>query len=180
VLEPGDDPKTRIPLVPSMTDKLMNSGEELLHKADHLMVRLSSLLNDENEKNIGGILSNLSSLTDKLSALQKSVDKALVGVPALSADARKTLTHVDALTNDLQTLTKDVQTLSVKAGSFADTSKVELQTTMQRVKESPRCWKIIRKHYCWGHSKKIPALVSQTIRSKMRYLLISSVSLVCF
>lgn len=134
VLEPGDDPKTRIPLVPSMTDKLMNSGEELLHKADHLMVRLSSLLNDENEKNIGGILSNLSSLTDKLSALQKSVDKALVGVPALSADARKTLTHVDALTNDLQTLTKDVQTLSVKAGSFADTSKVELQTTMQQVK----------------------------------------------
>ncbi|MFA6053041.1 MAG: MlaD family protein [Methylobacter sp.] len=134
VLEPGDDPKTRIPLVPSMTDKLMNSGEELLRKADHLMVRLSSLLNDENEKNIGGILSNLSSLTDKLSALQKSVDKALVGVPELSADARKTLTHVDALTNDLQSLTKDVQTLSVKAGSFADTSKVELQTTMQQVK----------------------------------------------
>lgn len=134
VLKPGDDPKTRIPLVPSMTDKLMNSGEELLHKADHLMVRLSSLLNDENEKNIGGILSNLSSLTDKLSALQKSVDKALVGVPELSADARKTLAHVDALTNDLQSLTRDVQTLSVKAGSFADTSKVELQTTMQQVK----------------------------------------------
>lgn len=134
VLEPGDDPKTRIPLMPSMTDKLMNSGEELLHKADHLMVRLSSLLNDENEKNIGGILNNLSSLTDKLSALQKSVDKALVGVPELSADARKTLTHIDTLTNDLQSLTKDVRTLSVKAGNFTDTSKVELQTTMQQVK----------------------------------------------
>jgi len=134
VLSPGDNPLTRIPLVPSMTDKLMNSGEELLHKADHLMTKLSSLLNDENEKNIGGILSNLSTLTNKLSDLQKSVDKALVGVPELSTDARKTLTHIDTLTNDLQTLTRDVQALSIKAGGFADTSKVELQTTMQQVK----------------------------------------------
>ncbi len=50
VLPPGDNPLTRIPLVPSLTDKLMNTGEEILHKADHLMVRLSSLLNDENTK----------------------------------------------------------------------------------------------------------------------------------
>ncbi len=122
-LLPGDDPMCRIPLVPSLTDKLMDSGEELLHKADHLMQRLSSLLNDENEKNIGGILNNLKSLTDKLSELQKSVDKALAGVPALTTDARKTLNNIDALTNDLQGLTKEVQTLSVKAGGLVDSGK---------------------------------------------------------
>jgi len=31
VLPPGDNPMTRIPLVPSITDKLMQSGEELLN-----------------------------------------------------------------------------------------------------------------------------------------------------
>lgn len=122
-LLPGTDPLSRIPLVPSMTDKLMDSGEELLHKADHLMQRLSSLLNDENEKNIGGILSNLKSLTDKLSELQKSVDKALAGVPELTGDARKTLSNYDALANDLQGLTKEVKTLSANASGLVDSGK---------------------------------------------------------
>ncbi|HEY8034181.1 MAG TPA: MlaD family protein [Methylobacter sp.] len=151
-LPPGDNPASRIPLVPSITDKLMDSGEELLHKADHLMQRLSALLNDENEKNIGGILSNLKTLTDKLSELQKSVDKALAGIPALTTDSRKTLSNIDALTHDLQNLTKEAQNLSVKAGGFVDSGKMssdaleqstlpkinklltELQSTTQQVK----------------------------------------------
>lgn len=151
-LPPGDNPMTRIPLVPSLTDKLMDSGEELLHKADHLMQRLSSLLNDENEKNIGGIFSNLKTLTDKLSELQKSVDKALAGVPELTTDARKTMSNIDALANELQGLTREVKNLSAKAGNLVDSGKntgdalaqttlpkvnkllTELQSTTQQVK----------------------------------------------
>jgi phospholipid/cholesterol/gamma-HCH transport system substrate-binding protein len=151
-LEPGDNPTSRIPLEPSMTDKLMSSGEELLHKADHLMQRLSALLNDENEKNIGGILSNMKTLTGKLSELQKSVDKALAGVPALSTGAQQTLSNIDTLTSELQDLTREVQNLSIKAGSLVDSGKTsgdtlanttipkvnklltELQSTAQQVK----------------------------------------------
>ncbi|MGZ8160635.1 MAG: MlaD family protein [Methylobacter sp.] len=136
-LPPGDNPMSRIHLVPSVTDKLMDSGEELLHKADHLMQRLSALLNDENEKNIGGILSNLKTLTDKLSELQKSVDKALAGIPTLTTDARKTLTNIDVLANELQGLTREVQNLSVKAGGLVDSGKttgdVLTQTTLPKV-----------------------------------------------
>lgn len=145
-------PLSRIPLMPSMTDKLMDTGEELLRKADHLMQRLSALLNDENEKNIGGILSNLKTLTDKLSALQKSLDKALIGMPGLTVDARKTLSHIDGLTRDLQNLSHEVQNLSLKAGSLVDSGKaagdtftlstlpkvnkllIDLQATTQQVK----------------------------------------------
>ena len=151
-LLPGDQPLSRIPLMPSMTDKLMDTGEELLRKADHLMQRLSALLNDENEKNIGGILSNLKTLTDKLSALQKSLDKALIGMPDLTIDARKTLSHIDGLTRDLQNLSHEVQNLSLKAGSLVDSGKatgdtlalstlpkvnkllIDLQATTQQVK----------------------------------------------
>ncbi|MEY3288490.1 MAG: hypothetical protein RLZZ419_732 [Pseudomonadota bacterium] len=154
ILKPGDDPLSRIPLVPSMTDKLMNSGEELLHKADHLMVRLSSLLNDENAKNIGDILGNLSALTDKLSDLQESAKKALIGIPALTTDTQKTLSHINELTQDLQQLTGDVQKLSVKAGHLVNAGETasdlliestlpkvnklltELQSTAQEVKRA--------------------------------------------
>jgi phospholipid/cholesterol/gamma-HCH transport system substrate-binding protein len=138
-LPPGDDPLNRIPLKPSLTDKLMSSGEDLLKKADHLMMQLSMLLNDENAKNIGGILSNLSTLTDKFSDLQKAVDRVLAGVPALSKDARKTLTNIDDLTNDLKSLTKEVKTLSIKANKLADTSKtasdILMETTLPKVNE---------------------------------------------
>jgi phospholipid/cholesterol/gamma-HCH transport system substrate-binding protein len=137
VLPPGNDPLSRIPLMPSMTDQLMASGEELLHKADHLMLRLSSLLNDDNAKNIGDILGNLKKLTGKLSDLQNSVDKALVGIPALTADTQKTLLHINALTVDLQKLTRDVQDLSIKTGNLVDTGetagKLLMQTTMPKI-----------------------------------------------
>ena len=136
-LLPGDNPLSRIPLVPSMADRLMDSGEMLLHKADHLMQRLSALLNDENEKNISGILSNLKTLTDKLSELQKAIDRALADIPALTTDTRKVLSNIDALANDLQGLTREVQNLSVKAGSLVDSGKTTgdtlAQTTLPKV-----------------------------------------------
>lgn len=133
-LPPGDNPATRIPLLPSITDKLFDSGEVLLKKADHLMMRLSAILSTENEKNIGGILTNIKSLTDKLNSLQKSVDTALAGVPELSSEARKTIKHFDSLTvdsrttlaninalsKDLQGLSQEVKKLSQKTGHFVD------------------------------------------------------------
>jgi phospholipid/cholesterol/gamma-HCH transport system substrate-binding protein len=133
-LPPGENSATRIPLMPSITDKLLDSGDMLLKKADHLMVRFSAILSDENEKNIGGILTNLKNLTDKLNKLQKSVDTALAGVPELSNEARKTikhfdslstdssktLAHINALSNDLQGLSKEVKKLSQKTGGIID------------------------------------------------------------
>ncbi len=138
-LPPGDNPVHRIPLKPSLTDKLMSSGEDLLKKADHLMIRLSLLLNDENSQNIGGILSNLNTLTAKLSQLQHSVDKALAEVPALSNDARNTLKNIDALSGELQSLSQSMKTLSDKTGNLADTGtaagEVLVQTTLPKMNE---------------------------------------------
>ena len=137
VLPPGDNRLTRIPLIPSLTDKLMNSGEELLHKADNLMVRLNSLLNVENEKNIGDILINLKAMTGKFADLQKNIDKALAGIPVLTKDAQKTLANMNTLTHDLQGLTREVQNLSINAGNLVNTGEnagdILTQTTLPKV-----------------------------------------------
>jgi phospholipid/cholesterol/gamma-HCH transport system substrate-binding protein len=139
-LPPGsEDIANRIPLMPSVTDRLLDSGDELLKKADHLMIRLSSLLNEENEKNIVGILANLKTLSGKLESLQKSVDDALVGIPALTKDASKTLKNIDALAIDLKTLSKEAKTLSKKVGAVADTGNVAgsqfAQTTIPKMNQ---------------------------------------------
>lgn len=120
LLANNNDPENRIPLRPSLTDKLLDSGEQLLAKADHIMMRLDGLLNDENTKNMGDILGNLKTLSEKLNSLNKSIDTALAGVPALSHDAQDTLKHINKLTNELQVLSKELRGLSVKTGSFAD------------------------------------------------------------
>lgn len=119
---PPNDTKVanRIPLLPSVTDRLLDSGDELLKKADHLMIRLSSLLNEENEKNIVGILSNLKTLSAKLADLEKSIDNALAGIPGLTTDARKTLKNIDGLASDLRDLSKEANRLGNKIGTVAD------------------------------------------------------------
>lgn len=136
-LPPGDDLGTRIPLMPSIADRLMSSGDELLKKADHLMLRLSSLLNEENEKNIVGILGNLKTLSDKLSELEKSVVTALADIPTLTKDAKKTLKHIDGLTVELQSLSKEAKALSKKASNVADTGNMAgnqlVETTLPKV-----------------------------------------------
>ncbi len=136
-LPPGDNPALRIPLLPSITDKLLNSSEDLLKKADHIMQRVSALLSTENEQNINDILVNLKGLSDKLASLHKSIDKALADIPVLSTQAKKTLTHInalstnasstlthiDGLTQELQGLTQVVHGLSNKAGTMMDNGK---------------------------------------------------------
>lgn len=142
----SDNKANRIPLVPSMTDKLLDSGEKILAKADHLMLRLDTLLNDENLENVGDILGNLKNLSDKLIDLNKSLDKALIGIPALSHDAQTTLKHINGLTDELQILSKELRTLSAKtgnltdkAGNFVDTGKnmgeLLMQTTLPKMNE---------------------------------------------
>ncbi len=142
IVEPlpsGNNPLYRIPLKPSLTDKLMSSGEDLLKKADHLMIRLSILLDDKNTDNIANILDHLNGLTAKLADLQHRVDVALAQVPALSADARKTLQHFDSLTGELQDLTGRVKNLSIKIGDLADTGKATgddfRQTTLPKMND---------------------------------------------
>ena len=136
-LKPGDDRLSRIPLVPSMTYKLMVSGEELLEKADYLMVRLGDLLNNENSKNIGDILANLNKLTSNFSQLQNSLDKALAGLPALTRDSQKTLAKINILTQELQGLSHEAQNLSIKTVDLVNTGEatidILLQTTLPRV-----------------------------------------------
>ena len=140
----NNNPDYRIPMHPSMTDKLLDSGEQLLAKADRIMARLDNVLNDQNIENIGDILGNLKNFSNKLTDLNKSLDKALVGIPDLSRDAQGTLKHINALTVELKSLSSDLRTLSVrvgtlsdKAGGLADTGKnmgaMMMQSTLPKM-----------------------------------------------
>jgi phospholipid/cholesterol/gamma-HCH transport system substrate-binding protein len=136
-LLPGDNSPSRIPLLPSKTDRLLDSGDELLKKADHLMLRLNSLLNEENEKHIVDILANLGALSGKLQSLQKRVDTALAEVPGITKDTKHTLKNIDSLAADLKILSREAKVLSKKFSAVADVSNAAgtqfTETTLPKV-----------------------------------------------
>ncbi|GAB4256517.1 MAG: MlaD family protein [Methylomicrobium sp.] len=135
-LEPGNRPSQRIPLLPSLTDRLLSSGEEILVKAEQLMLRLDRVLSDENEEHSREILRNLDVASSKLSGLEDQLGVVLQKMPALIDSAHTTLVKIDDLTVDLKAAAISVKKLSDNADrlvtSSSDVGAVLQQTTLPK------------------------------------------------
>ena len=108
-LPPDDRADSRIPLLPSVTDRLMNSGMDILAKAEILMRKIDSLLSEENEQEGISILRNLNVVSGKIIGLEDQLNKVLAGLPGLTAKAQNSLHEIDELTRDLKSITSDVK-----------------------------------------------------------------------
>lgn len=138
-LEPlpaGKKPSDRIPIKPSFIDRLSDSGEDILLQTRELMTRLNQLLSDENEQHIQKILGNVETATSQFIKLQEQADKTLQGLPALTADMRRSLAHVDDLTVDFKDVAQQLKIIAprieelVKSGTAA--SNIIVETTLPR------------------------------------------------
>lgn len=108
LLPTGINLEHTIPLLPSITDKFMLSGEDIMHKVDQLLTSINRLLTEENSSHIVGILANLKEVSDRLAGMQDRADKALIGLPELRADAHKTLNNIEGLTMELRAETPKI------------------------------------------------------------------------
>ncbi|MGR9115329.1 MAG: MlaD family protein [Gammaproteobacteria bacterium] len=138
-LPPGDNPDSRIPLLPSLTDRLMNSGMDILAKAEILMVKIDGFLTEENEKEGISILRNLNVVTGKLIGLQDQLAKVLAGLPGLTTKAHNSLTQINELALELKGITSDVKKLTDKTSDLAVTGTqagdILVETTLPKVNE---------------------------------------------
>lgn len=91
-----------IPMRPSLLDDLTNTGQDLLDSVGQLMANLNGLLGEENRGRTQRILVNLEEATARLTQMEGRLDKALEPLPALGADARRSLAKLDRLGTDLQ------------------------------------------------------------------------------
>lgn len=139
-LPPGDRPDSRIPLLPSVTDRLMNSGMDILAKAEILMRKIDSLLSEENEQEGISILRNLNVVSGKIIGLEDQLNKVLAGLPGLTAKAQNSLHEIDELTRDLKSITSDVKELTQKTSGLAATGAqagdILVQSTLPKVNET--------------------------------------------
>lgn len=136
----GDNPEllpidSRIPIKPSLIERLSVSGEEMVGQMHELMIRLNHLLNDKNTQHVEQILLNVETATQKFNHLQDSAEKALAQVPILTADAHHSLLKMNKLTDEYTLLSrqlrKEVNTLSRQAGELMQTGTAVGQQLLQ-------------------------------------------------
>jgi phospholipid/cholesterol/gamma-HCH transport system substrate-binding protein len=139
-LPSGGQPNNRIPIKPSLIDRLSVSGEDTVNETHELMLRLNRLMDEKNSQHIERILANVETATGQFIKLQQQADKTLAGLPGLTTEAKRTLSHFDVLSGDFKQLNgdmrKEVQTLAKKTGYLADSATIAsdmlVQTTLPR------------------------------------------------
>jgi phospholipid/cholesterol/gamma-HCH transport system substrate-binding protein len=130
----------RIPIKPSLIDRLSASGEDTVVEVHELVKRLNGLLDENNVHHITQILANVEAATARFNGLQDQVGKTLALMPALSADARRTMTEVNGLTQEFTQLSRQMRQemtiLSKQSGQLMQTGtsvgQQLLQTTLPR------------------------------------------------
>lgn len=134
----------RIPLRPSLFDKLTDVGANILFHADELMARLGEMLNENNRGRIQRILADLETAAGHFAGLEDRMDKAYAAVQGASenvqtasAKAVKTLTHIDEVALDLRKLTRQIQDFTKNADALTLTGKnagdTMIKTTLPRL-----------------------------------------------
>lgn len=131
-----DDP-ARIPLRPSLFDKLTESGQDILTQIGMLANRLNSLLNEGNRERIQRILESVAVAAEQLATLEESMDEMLAEMPALTNEAQRMMAGITRLTGELETTVKEIRGLTrstedvIAAGSSA--GETVMQTTLPKI-----------------------------------------------
>ncbi|MDO9168189.1 MAG: MlaD family protein [Methylobacter sp.] len=139
-LPDGSHPGNRIPIKPSLIDRLSVSGEDTVNETHDFMLKLNRLLDTENIQHVAAILTHIDTATGRLDSLQDHADKALAQMPLLTADARHTLTEMNRLASEFKqlsgTMRQEMTTLSKQSGELMQTGtrigQQLLHTTLPR------------------------------------------------
>ncbi|MCJ0765393.1 MlaD family protein [Variovorax terrae] len=108
LLASSDSDPARIPLRPGLLNKLTDQGAAILAQVEETTKRLNQLLASENQQRITGALDSIGQAAGSVNRLvgtldatvTQRLDPALAAVPALAADAGKTLRSLQATSDD--------------------------------------------------------------------------------
>lgn len=139
-LPSNGQPNNRIPIKPSLIDRLSVSGEDTVKETHELILRLNRLLDEKNASHVEQILIDIESTTGRFNTLQDSAYHALAHVPMLTADARHTLSEMNGLISEFKQLSQQMRleltALSKQSGELMQTGALVgqqlLQTTLPR------------------------------------------------
>ncbi|ANK80113.1 MAG: hypothetical protein TEF_04410 [Rhizobiales bacterium NRL2] len=118
-------PRPIIPSAPSDIEKLFSGAPELLSRAIVVTERLADLLGSENQESIGGILSDLKTVTGTLAGQDMRIDSVLRSLDSSAADIAATMKSARQLVDRSSGVIDDAEeTLAVARGAMTGVDQV--------------------------------------------------------
>lgn len=118
----------RIPVQPSLLEKITDSGQDLLGNANEAVKRVNLLMSDRNQTRFSKILENVEGASGRFDDIANQLQPGLKALPGLAAEASVVLKRTDRLLTDLSQVTLKanqqggaIDNLSQSAGELADT-----------------------------------------------------------
>lgn len=96
------DQVARIELRPSLFDSLQTKGVAILDQAEQLTRQINHMLNPENQKMILGAFQNIGKAASEIETIPRQLQPTLAKLPAMTAQADKTLASISALSAKMQ------------------------------------------------------------------------------
>ncbi|GAA4020812.1 MlaD family protein [Actimicrobium antarcticum] len=116
-LPSSKDQIARIAMRPSLLDNLQNRGLAILKQTEELTLRLNTLMTPENQALMLGAFTNVSKAAIAIETIPRQLEPTLSTLPALTAQANRTLVSVNTLSGDVSKLTNNLNGLSNKLQS---------------------------------------------------------------
>jgi phospholipid/cholesterol/gamma-HCH transport system substrate-binding protein len=113
----------RIPLRPSLLDRLAATGEQTLQRLTILLGALDQLVNPDAMKHIRSILAQTDRISRETVGLIADLRRTVGVVRPVAGQARDTLERIDRLADDTDRLSTSLRTLSVNVTGLSDASK---------------------------------------------------------
>ena len=104
----GYEHSARIPIHKSLFSNLADSGQQVLVDAREVMRRVNTLLSDENQASIAGLLDNVATATRRITSLAQAIEPAARNSDALVADARTTFQRADRLLEEISLTNREL------------------------------------------------------------------------
>jgi phospholipid/cholesterol/gamma-HCH transport system substrate-binding protein len=102
----------RIVLIPSLFDNLQTRGLAILIQTEELTRRFNTLLDPKNQQSMLAAFDNISHAASAIEAIPHQLEPTFAKLPALTADAQKTLKAVSVLSTDASRLTNNLNALT--------------------------------------------------------------------
>lgn len=148
---PGSPPllptdKVPVPVIPSeesALSKLLASGSDVVTSVNDILMRMTTVLSDENVQRISDTLQHVDLLTGTLAGQREDMGTALKQLAAATGELKQTLTTVNAMVNTTNALMRDdaravlgsaqkaldsVDKLANSAGSLVDDNRAAISS----------------------------------------------------
>ena len=104
----------RIEMRPSLLDNLQSRGLAILKQTEELTLRFNKLLTPENQTLMLGAFDNVGKAATAIETIPRQLAPTLSKLPALTAQADRTLDSIKTLSHDVSTLSKNVNGLATR------------------------------------------------------------------